>query len=129
MRKIREAYADDPMSLIQPNDQGLSPMSVAAIAGNLPAINVLLDIARPKMAEGEDVLGLQDVDDNQETPSSYNFRILRENPRFKIHDLLEASSKELKDAVVRNRLPACTCGKCTGKWLSPRMRFRLRGKQ
>lgn len=126
---LREAYKQDPSSLAQVDDEGHTPLAVAVMTANVPAIAGLVDMSYVERAQGDDILGLYFADRSQETPASHNLRILRENPRFRIYDILETASKELTDAFIKRRLPPCVCGKCEGGWLSPRMRFRLRGKQ
>lgn len=124
---LREAHDKNPASLSQVDSEGRTPIAVAAIAANLAAVMTLLDISRKQMAEGGDVLGVQVSDKLQETAASHNLRILGEDHRFKIHTLLEMASRELTDGFIEQRLPRCSCGKCTDGWFSPKMRFRLRG--
>ena len=128
MRILRTAYAADPTSISQPDDNGLLPITVAIMVENLIAINTLLELAAPGMAAGGDPLGLQVPNDQQETPVSYNVRLLRESPRFVIHDLLEGASSDITRAYIQHKMPECTCGRCSQGWLSPRMHFRLRGQ-
>ncbi|KAJ3544318.1 hypothetical protein NM688_g5758 [Phlebia brevispora] len=126
IQTLREAYTSDPSSLSQVDDEGRTPIAVAAITANLPAVIALLEIAGEQTAEGDDLLGLQVTDKMSETAASHNLRILSENPRFQINNMLEKASRELRDGFIRNSLPPCICRKCTEGWFSPRMRFRLR---
>lgn len=128
MHILRSAHAADPTSIGRPDSSGLRPITAAITAQNLAAINTLLDLAASDMAAGDDPLELQVPDDQQETPVLYNVRLLRENPRFVIHNLLDGASSDITKAYIQHKIPPCTCGKCTQRWLSPRMRFRLRGE-
>lgn len=127
MHVIHDAYDADPTCISQPDNTGLRPIMVAIKVENLTAVNTLVEVAAPMMAQGEDPLGLQTPDEQQETPLSCNVRLLRESPRFVIHDLLDGASLGITKSFIEHKLPACTCGRCTSGWLSPRMRFRLRG--
>lgn len=124
---LREAYAKDQAFLSQVDDEGRTPIAVAAISANLPVVMTLLDLSRRQMEQGDDVLGVQVADNLQETAASHNLRILGEDPRFRINTLLQMASRGLSDGFIKHRLPPCVCGKCTDGWFSPRMRFRLRG--
>ncbi|GJE99346.1 hypothetical protein PsYK624_156000 [Phanerochaete sordida] len=126
MRILRNAFANDPACIGRPDNNGLRLISVAIAAANVTAINTLLELAATGMAAGEDPLGLLVPDSAQETPVSHNVRLLRESPRFVIHDLLDGATENITKAYIQHKMPACTCGKCAGCWLSPRMRFRLR---
>ena len=127
-RMLRSVYAANPVLLNQPDERGARPIAIAAIEGNYDAIKVMLTIAGPKLAQGEDVLGLQNGDDNQETAISHNLALLRKSPRYLIHEMLDEACKALRDGYIKNKLPECVCGRCTAGWLSPRMRFRMRGR-
>ena len=128
MKFLRAAYALDPACIARPDNTGTTPIMVAIATENLTAVNTLVELAAAEMAQGEDPLGLQMPNGQQETPLTYNVRLLRESPRFLIHDLLDGASRDITKAFVQHKLPVCTCGRCTSGWLSPRMRFRLRGK-
>lgn len=127
MAIIKAAYATHPGCIGEPDSTGLRPITIAIMVENLTAINTLLELAAPAIAQGDDPLGLQIPDEEQETPLSYNVRLLRESPRFVIHDLLDGASRDVTAAYIERKLPGCTCKKCTSKWLSSKMRFRLRG--
>lgn len=127
-KMLRSVYAANPVLLNQPDERGARPIAIAAIGENCDAIKVMLTIAGPKIAQGEDVLGLQHGDNNQETAISHNLALLRQSPRWLIHEMLDDACKVLRDGYIKNKLPKCVCGKCTAGWLSPRMRFRMRGK-
>jgi hypothetical protein len=128
IRILKSAYEQNPESIGMANDRGLRPITVAIVAENLTAINTLLELAAKKMAAGEDPLGLQLPDKEHETALSYNVRLLRQCPRFLIHDLLDGASRDISKAYIKHKMPPCTCEKCTHRWLSPKMRFRLRGE-
>ena len=125
---IRNVYTANPSLLNQPDEDGLRPIAIASIQENYDAIKTMLDIAGPKLAQGEDVLGLQLADNQHETAMSHNLLLLRQTPRFMIHELLDNACKVLTEGYIKNKIPACRCGRCTAGWLSPRMRFRLRGE-
>lgn len=126
-RMLRNVYAANPLLLSQPDEDGLRPIAVAAIEENFDAIKTMLESAGPKLAQGEDVLGLQQSDNFHETAMSHNLQLLRQTPRFMIHEMLDNACKLLTEGYIKHKIPTCTCGKCTAGWLSPRMRFRLRG--
>lgn len=126
-RMLRSVYAANPVLLNQPDEDGLRPIAVAAMQENFDAVRVMLEVAGPKLAQGEDVLGLQLHDNQHETAMSHNLRLMRQVPRFMIQESLDNACKVLREGYIKNKLPACTCGKCSAGWLSPRMRFRLRG--
>jgi hypothetical protein len=127
-RMLRSVHAANPALLNQPDEEGIRPLSIATFEGNLTAVSTLLELAAPELARGNDVLGLEHSDNFHETAMSRNLALLRQTPRFLMHEMLGDASKTLRAGYIKNKLPKCTCGKCTNGWLSPRMRFRLRGE-
>ncbi|KAI0092336.1 hypothetical protein BDY19DRAFT_991048 [Irpex rosettiformis] len=125
-RMLRSVYTANPVLLNQPDERGVRPITIAAIKEKSEAIMVMLEVAGPKLAQGEDVLGLEHCDDKQETAISHNLALLRKSQRYLIHEMLDNACKTLREGYINNKLPKCVCGKCTEGWLSPRMRFRLR---
>lgn len=128
MQLLQDAFTKNEASIGAPDDTGARPITVAIAAGNVTAVQTLVALATPRMAAGEDPLGLHAPDADGDTPFTQNVRLMQMSPRFVIHDVLDGASRDITKAFMRNKLPACTCGKCSSGWLSPRMRFRLRGK-
>ncbi|KAI0697807.1 hypothetical protein BC835DRAFT_738615 [Cytidiella melzeri] len=125
-KMLRSVYKANPVLLNQPDERGMRPITVAAIQGSANALKVMLEVAGPQLAQGEDVLGLEHADDSNETAISRNLALLQQTPRFVIHEMLDNACKVMREGYIKCKLPKCVCGKCTAGWLSPRMRFRLR---
>ncbi|KAJ7510312.1 hypothetical protein B0H11DRAFT_1183595 [Mycena galericulata] len=137
---IRDAHADDPKCIHQPDSRGFRPLFVAVKSNNLHAVRTLL------------ALGISEEDFNSRengdhiTPLEALHGGMRSNREFQeifAHQLWRGHSDTdlLMEAALKRAMghpmPAtdaewvvkkkwgCTCDKCFGGWLSPRVLRRI----
>ncbi|CAA7262588.1 unnamed protein product [Cyclocybe aegerita] len=141
---IRVAHNIDAASIRKHDVNGLTPVHIAASGENLHALRVLLELDPSGIAkdlkdahnrEGMTPLealrsSMRSIREFSETLLSawkgYTDEGLRcEYIMTKAMGLPLGVGEETEEEYVKKRKFGCTCGKCTGGWLSPRMRFRL----
>ncbi|KAK0207153.1 ankyrin repeat family protein [Desarmillaria ectypa] len=121
---IKSFYDKDPASIHVPDDRGFLPVFVAVRAPNVHALNKLIEIG-----VAEDLNNMNNTDNTDNTEGV--------TPLEAVLDSMQ-STREFCEAMLGTwaamKLPAdgasqlqfgCTCGQCSGGWLSPRMRFAL----
>ncbi|KAK0439244.1 ankyrin repeat family protein [Desarmillaria tabescens] len=130
---IQSFYDKDPASIHVPDDRGFLPVFVAARAQNVHALNKLIelgvaeDLNNTNNAEG--VTPLESVLDSMQSTREFCEAMLGTWPGnsekdIKIVRILKTAMELPEDSD--GQLPfGCTCGQCSGGWLSPRMRFAL----
>lgn len=142
-RTIAGAHRRDPTSLVAADDLGLTPVHIAALRMNAHAMEALLELGvREVLCE------TGDAERDRRTPLSLctlTICIMEAavEPSTEFAGYCEGGLRVegmLKRAM--GVLPpdmdpvlyamkykwGCTCGRCLGGWLSPRMRFRLQGQ-
>ncbi|KAL6307177.1 hypothetical protein BKA93DRAFT_718300, partial [Sparassis latifolia] len=138
---IRTAYSVDHASVRKKDDNGISPLHLAAGLLSLPAVEALL--ALPEESGVREDLTLRDNKDGV-TPFEACEHMMRSTKEFsetmlgvwnghqdeglKIAATLRRAAGEqvgTDDEYIRQRKWGCTCGQCADGWLSPRMRYRL----
>lgn len=141
---IHTSYERDPGSVRQPDDQGYTPLYLAAGFEHLPAVLALL--ALPPESGILDDLRSRDNADGL-TPLETCEREIRSTREFTetllkdwdgypddslrlVWNLKRAAGEDVgsEDEFIARRKWGCTCNQCTGGWLSPRMRYRLEGE-
>ncbi|CAA7262592.1 unnamed protein product [Cyclocybe aegerita] len=141
---IRVAYNIDAGSIRKRDDSGLTPVHVAAASWNVHALRVLLALDPSGIAEdlkdagnrdamtplealrfvmratresSETLLGAWDGHSDRELLCEYLVK--------KAMGLPLGLGEETEEEYLKKRKFGCTCGACTGGWLSRRMKFRL----
>lgn len=142
---LRTVYQNNPALIHLQDDNGMTPLHVAASSFNKPAIEKLLQTGAAADLQRRDNL-------IQKTPLEMTEFICMSHTRTKrdalanmlgLHVLEPYPVDGLKCAYVlrkaagetlgteaeyiKQRQWGCTCGQCTEGWLSRRMRFRIRG--
>ncbi|KAK0499412.1 ankyrin repeat family protein [Armillaria luteobubalina] len=131
---IQSFYDRDPASIHVPDDRGFAPVFIAARASNIHALNKLIEIGVTEDLKNtnniEGVTPLDGVLDSMQSTREFCEAMLGTWPGNS-----EADMKIVRILKTAMKLPAdgdnqlqfgCTCGQCSGGWLSPRMRFALR---
>ncbi|KAF7289319.1 Ankyrin repeat family protein [Mycena indigotica] len=135
---IQSCYDSDPSSVHTSDLTGFTPLHIAAGQANVIAIRKLLswdmssDLLNATNSDGATPLELL----QSTMSSSRNFsEMLLDNWRGYSADALEAEfllkqsmgmlvQSTVEQYTAKNKY-GCTCGRCAGGWLSPRMRFQL----
>ncbi|OBZ78418.1 hypothetical protein A0H81_02167 [Grifola frondosa] len=140
--KIRDAYAADPTSVRKRDEDGVTPLYLAAGLMDLGAVRALLslppesgiieDLTRRDNADGMtplEVCERQMVSTREFSETMLGVWGGYDDDSLRVTVLLKRAAGEdipvTDDEYVKARKYGCTCGQCTGGWLSPRMRYRL----
>ncbi|KAJ7188876.1 ankyrin repeat family protein [Mycena filopes] len=134
---IQSFYDRDSTSIHKADDMGFTPIFVAVSSGNLVAARKLLErdvhaqLANAENAEG--VTPLERLTGNMTSGREFA-EIFLGWKGYSADDLTmqyllkqamgQAVDGDLASYITKNKY-GCTCGRCAGGWLSPRMRFRL----
>lgn len=137
---IQHLYARDPTIIHKPDDMGFTPIFMAAGSGNLLAARKLLEwdlrAELESHANAEGATPLETLFDEMTTirefAETYNKRWdghsdERLTVQYLLKQAMGLSVGSLKEYIKANKY-GCTCNKCAGGWLSPRMRSRLISK-
>ena len=145
-RAIRFAYTKDTTSVKMKSDTGLTPLHMAVKCENVSAVRSLLALpaesgVRAELDSHDHPRGLSPEEACKEvmlTTRKMMESITGAWPGLTwaegaphILYLLKRARGELagisEDAFVHRLRWGCTCGQCADGWLSPRMRYRLKG--
>ncbi|KAF7362384.1 Ankyrin repeat family protein [Mycena venus] len=131
---IQVAHDRDPASIHKPDDMGFTPLFVAVANMNLVATQKLLaydlraDLENAVNAEG--VTPLERLEDTMRSGREFAemfgvWKGYSEDELTMQHLLKRAMDQPIDANITDVAKYGCTCNKCAGGWLSPRMRFRL----
>ncbi|KAI5834408.1 hypothetical protein K523DRAFT_230666 [Schizophyllum commune Tattone D] len=136
---IQGVHAHDPNLLHVQDDQGFTPLYAAAKTGNLPAIHALLshgvspdEVTSHDNAADRNVLEAlqQHLLEDRKMSALFSrgpWQGYSHDALVAGHKLCQAAGQKigtLPEYIAQNRW-GCTCGKCLGGWLSPRMQYAL----
>lgn len=141
---IRRVYDADHESVRRADDNGLTPLHLAAGLPRLAAVRALLalpeesgvkeDLTRRDNADG--VTPLEACEHQMRSTREFSESMLgawagNSEDGLRVTLLLRRAAgeniTETDDEYVRVRRWGCTCNTCAGGWLSPRMKYRLQG--
>ncbi|KAF7289340.1 Ankyrin repeat family protein [Mycena indigotica] len=136
---IQEYYDRDPSSIHAFDWAGFTPLHTAADNVNLFALRKLLswdmsaDLVNITNASGETPLGALQLQMNcdrtdVDTQLVYNWEGYPEDEleaEFLLKQRMGIPVPSTLGEYIQKSRYGCTCGQCTGGWLSPRMRFQL----
>ncbi|KAJ7108467.1 ankyrin repeat family protein [Mycena crocata] len=134
---IQSFYDNDPTCIHRPDDMGFTPISVAVSSQNLIATQKLLewdlraDLENAVNAEG--VTPLEQLANTMRSEKEFSEIFLQwkgySDGQIAIERLLKQAMGQTVDETIdtysSKKKYGCTCDRCAGGWLSPRMRFRL----
>jgi len=131
----------DPQSIHKPDQGGFTPIFVALGVVNMPAIRTLLRLGvredLDSFSNTEGVTAPEKLQASMRATREFSEALLPTWDGYST-DALKAeflvkcvmglpTTVDDETEYAAKRKWGCTCGTCTGGWLSPRMRFRLRG--
>ncbi|KAG7447836.1 uncharacterized protein BT62DRAFT_993416 [Guyanagaster necrorhizus] len=132
---IQSFYDKDPASIHVPERRGFLPVFAAARASNIHALNKLIEIGVAEdlknfdNIEGstplEDVLSLMKWS-REKSELRTGMWAGNSEMDMKVVNILKTAMNLPTDSYVQFKF-GCTCAQCSDGWLSPRMRFALRG--
>jgi hypothetical protein len=145
---LRTVYAANPNSICTRDENGYSPIWIAAAAGNIHAARSLISLfslthplpaVHPNLTNRlNDVFltPLEKASERMRSEREFSETLLQTWEGYKDEDLmLEVLLKRAmgmdvtegtNEEYVRKRKWGCTCGQCDDGWMSKRMRFRLK---
>jgi len=137
---IRSEYTRDPTSIHKRDTAGFSPIYVAAEKGHVHAVRTLLDLgALSDVMDDHNRAGLNAVEKVEvvmRTTREFSEAMLGTwdgypGEPLRCEFLLKRAVglptlSDTEDGYVTKRKWGCTCSTCADRWLSPRMRFRLK---
>ncbi|KIJ65695.1 hypothetical protein HYDPIDRAFT_39613 [Hydnomerulius pinastri MD-312] len=138
-QRIQAAFAADPMSLSEQDRHGLRPVYIAAAAENLPAVRALLSLGVQEDLSKRDnadlMTPLERCAKTMRSSRDLAESILGDWDGYSDESLLvkaalkRAMGHEMPstdEEYLRQKKYGCSCGRCVGGWLSPKMQFRLK---
>ena len=126
--------------MIHKQDQdGFTPLYLAAAQGNAPAIGTLLELGAASdlnnYANKEGMTPLERIDETMRSEREFSETLLQQwdgysGEQLAVQAMLKRALGVFPDGMtdetyVVKKKWGCTCDQCTDGWLSPRMRFRL----
>lgn len=142
---VGKAYGRDPSLIHSRNENGMTPLHQAAALYNVRAIRALLDLSLGSDNASSDLSRRDNT--NGDTPLEACGRSMLESKEFReamlggidrwtgypeealqcAYELRKAMGEDVGLAAeyIRTRKWGCTCGQCSGTWLSKRMCRRL----
>lgn len=141
IESLQVYYAANPLSIVQPDFAGNTPLHIASVTGKEQVVCHILQIS-PQAAYKTNLDGFTpleqlhaDILNTKEFCKTILGRSYSgvENEKCKIlYELTKTMNKPLPNGEVYGEQQwmafkwGCTCGRCKGGWLSPRMIYRLR---
>lgn len=137
---IRSEYIKDPTSIHERDTAGFSPISIAAGKGHVHAVRTLLELGASSDVMDDHnracMNALEKVEEMMRSTREFSEALLGTWDGYPGEPLIcEFSLKravglptmsDTEDGYVTKRKWGCTCSTCADRWLSPRMRIRLK---
>ena len=136
---IKSFHALDPTSIHKQDQDGFTPLYLAAAQGNAPAVGTLLELGVASdlnnYANKEGMTPLERIDETMRSEREFSETLLQQwdgysGEQLAVQAMLKRALGVFPDGMtdetyVVKKKWGCTCDQCTDGWLSPRMRFRL----